>query len=361
LKKALANTALVLVSVVLTILAVEGGLRLAGYEPLKAAAAGRDLVLRRSNDPDIVYELIPGAAGLAFKTEVKVNSLGFRSPEPDRRDGVRRVLFLGDSITFGSELPAGSAWPELLAARLELRDARFDVQNLALSGYDGVQELAVFERHGLALAPELVIVGYCLNDAGIVSANLEYLERANAWARSPLNASRVGQLLQSSVDRLLGRRFEAAANDPVTFAARYAKQIAGISEDETRLRSLMRKVPAGLPSAWYGDADRLGRIRFVFERLSALRDRHGFRLQLVVFPFHETAADGSYPHRIAHAIVGLEAERVHIPVLDLSGPFLRAGLVGLRNHPDDPVHPSPRGHEIAAERVWEWWFSLGVI
>jgi len=361
LKPALANTALVLVSVLFSLFAIEFALRFAGYEPLKVMAAGKDLVLRRSEHPDIGYELIPGAEGLAFKTDVKVNSLGFRSPEPDQSDDARRVLFLGDSITFGSELPAGTTWPELLAIRLESRDPRFDVQNLALSGYDVVQELAVLEHRGLTLSPELVVIGLCLNDVGVVSANLEYLERADAWAKSSLAGSRVGQFLLTSTDRLLGRRFEAEANEPDVFAARYAGQISTIGEDEMRLRGLMREVPDGLPSAWYGDADRIGRLRFVFERLSALRDQYGFRLQLVVFPLHETAADGTYPHKVAHAIVSLEAERVRIPVLDLSGPFQREGLIELRNDPDDPVHPSPRGHEVAAENVWEWWLKLRFI
>ncbi len=205
-QKNLANAALVAASTLITLLCIEGGLRLAGYEPLKAMAAGKDLVLRRSEDPDIGYELIPGSKGRAFKTELAVNSVGFRSPEPSTDDEVRRVVFLGDSITFGSELPVGTTYPDLLRDRLKARDPRFDVQNLSLSGYDTCQEIAVLERHGLPLQPRIVVVGFCLNDAGVVSANLEYLERLNVYARNPwLLQSRLGQLLLTSVDRLQGR------------------------------------------------------------------------------------------------------------------------------------------------------------
>ncbi len=123
----------------------------------------------------------------------------------------------------------------------------------------------------------------------------------------------------------------------------------------------MREAPEVLPSGWYRDETRVGRLRFAFERLSALRDQHGFRLLLVVFPFHETDAEGVYTHRVAHAIVGLEAERTRLPVLDLSGPFQRRGLVALRNHPDDPVHPSPEGHQMAADVIWDWWMSNHVL
>jgi lysophospholipase L1-like esterase len=358
----LANTALVMASTLLTLLLIEGGLRLAGYEPLRAMAAGKDLVLRRSEDPAIGYELIPGTEGRAFKTDVVVNSLGFRSPEPATGEDVRRVVFLGDSITFGSELPAGTPFPDLLAARLEAIDARFDVQNLALSGYDALQEVAVLERRGLQLDPEVIVVGFCLNDAGVVSANLEYLGRMNAYAKNPrLLQSRLGQLLLVRLDRLQGRRFEEAANDPAAFRKTYADRIAPIGEDDARLRALMREAPAELPSGWYRDEDRVGRLRYAFERLSMLRDLHGFRVLLVVFPLHELDAAGTYPHRIAHAIVGIEAQRLNLPVIDLLGSFQREGLVGLRNHPGDPVHPSPRGHVIAAGLVEAWFRREGIL
>lgn len=337
---------------------IEGGLRIAGYEPLKAMAAGKDLVLRRSDNPDIGYELIPGAQGRAFKTDVHANSFGFRSPEPATGDDIRRVLFLGDSITFGSELPAGTVYPDLIAEKLEARDPRFDVQNLALSGYDTLQENAVLERHAASLAPELVVLGYCLNDAGIVSANLDYLERMKAYADQPwLMASRLGQLVLVSVDRLQGRRFEEAANDPENFNVRYAEQIESLSsteDQESPLPALMRDAPEALPSGWYRDPARVGRLRHAFEQLAQLRDQHGFRVVVVVFPFHEAAADGSYPHGVAHAIVAHELKRAGLPVIDLLNPFARRGLIELRNDPDDPVHPSPEGHRIAADVITEW-------
>lgn len=351
----LANLLLVLASLVVAGLLIEGALRLAGYEPLKAMAAGKDLVLRRSSDEAIAYELIPGSEGRAFKTDVKANSSGFRSPEPSQIEDVRRVVVLGDSIAFGSELPGETAFPNLLRRSLGRRDARFDVQNLSLSGYDTLQELAVLKRHGLPLAPELVIVGFCLNDAGVVSANLEYLERLRGYSERPwLLASRLGQLVLVSFDRLRGRRFEEAANDPAAFRKRYGPQIDSIGADEHELRALMADADQQLPSAWYRDGERVGRLRHAFAELAQLRDAHGFRMLIVVFPWLETDADDRYPHQVAHAIIAHEAMRQHLPVLDLLGVFQRHDLVGLRNDKDDPVHPGPAGHELAGEAIEGW-------
>jgi len=351
----LANLLLVLASLVVSGLLVEGALRWLGYEPLKAMAAGKDLVLRQSSDGDIAYELIPGSEGRAFKTDVQANSLGFRSPEPSQADDVRRIVVLGDSISFGSELPANTAFPDRLRRSLRRRDHRFDVQNLSLSGYDTLQEVAVFKRHGVPLDSQLVIVGFCLNDAGVVSANLEYLERMRTYSeQSWLLASRLGQLILVLLDRLQGRRFEAAANEPEAFRTRYGAQIDVIGSDEHELRALLEDAAEQLPSAWYRDEDRVGRLRNAFTELAQLRDTHGFRVLIVVFPWLETDPEGRYPHQVAHAIIAHEAMRLHLPVLDLLGVFQRRGLVDLRNDPDDPTHPSPEGHELASEAIEGW-------
>ena len=44
--------------------------------------SGGDYVLRASAYPDLKYELTPGATGGLSPTDVKINSQGFRGPEP---------------------------------------------------------------------------------------------------------------------------------------------------------------------------------------------------------------------------------------------------------------------------------------
>ena len=97
------------------------------------------------------------------------NSLGFR----DRREysltkdpGTFRILVLGDSVTFGHGALYETSYPYLLEQRLrEWRpDVKWEVWNLGVPGYNTAQELAYLEEVGGRYSPDLVIVGFFLND-----------------------------------------------------------------------------------------------------------------------------------------------------------------------------------------------------
>ena len=353
LRHSIMSIATVFVALVLALFALELALRAFDFEPLRDLARGKDLVLRPSVHPEIGYELTPGAEGEAFHTQVRVNASGFRGPELRTDSGLRRILVLGDSIAFGSEIPAGTAFPDLLRDRFA--GAGFEVVNLALSGYDTLQEVAVLELRGLALVPELVILGYCLNDAGVVSANAEYLQRVERYRESFwITRSRVVQLVATRMDRLRGRTWEREQNLPDVFHSRFAGRIDALGTNEHDLARWMSAATDVHPSAWYRDADRVGRIRHGFRRLAELSAREGFAVLVVIFPWLETAPHGAYPHTAVHRIVAYEAARQSFGVLDLTAAFSAAELASLRNDPDDPTHPNPEGHRIAAQEIVGW-------
>jgi len=94
---------------------------------------------------------------------VSTNSRGFRSPhefEAPRRDGVTRIVVLGDSFTFGEEVGDGDCWP----ARLEQQLGDVEVFNLAIHGYGTDQQLRVLEEEGLRTRPDVVVVGFFLEN-----------------------------------------------------------------------------------------------------------------------------------------------------------------------------------------------------
>ena len=98
---------------------------------------------------------------------VHTNSLGFRATREydlKKAPATFRILVLGDSVTFGHG--AVHDYPSLLEPLLKQwrPDVDWQVWNLGVPGYNTGQELAQLLELGPAYQPDLVIVGFFIND-----------------------------------------------------------------------------------------------------------------------------------------------------------------------------------------------------
>jgi lysophospholipase L1-like esterase len=104
---------------------------------------------------------------------VEYNSADFREREfPETKPpGVYRVMVLGDSFTFGNGLAVNERFTNLLEARLnkELsqKGLRYEVWNLGIEGVPTVSEKNVLRFYKDKLKPDLIVVGFCLNDTQV--------------------------------------------------------------------------------------------------------------------------------------------------------------------------------------------------
>ncbi len=151
--------------VLLTVVAMELLLRLyvntRAAESTRTAEAGALLPLP---DSARVYALRPGLG-----PPLSTNGNGFRGEAVDvaKPVGVRRIVMLGDSITFGNAVNWNQTFSYVLQQLLNERANRreFEVLNLGVSGYNTSQELATLRELGLAFSPDLIILNVCLNDS----------------------------------------------------------------------------------------------------------------------------------------------------------------------------------------------------
>lgn len=98
------------------------------------------------------------------------NRLGFRSREVrPKRKGVIRVMALGDSVTWGAGIAVEQRYTNIVEQRLnrDLGAGRVEVHNFAVSGGPMVQYAQILERYVGVVEPDLIIVGFCYNDADI--------------------------------------------------------------------------------------------------------------------------------------------------------------------------------------------------
>jgi len=350
-RKYLMRMALSTASFLLTLLAVEIGLRLCSYNPLGDWQSGGDYVLRASVYPDLKYELTPGATGGLSPTDIKINSQGFRGPEPSSSPSGQRVIVLGDSIAFGNFVRLEDTFSSQLQQRLSSGKQDVEILNFGVGGYDTLQEVSLLEIRGLKYHPNLVVVAYCLNDISIASTNLEQIEWRSQ--KSFLYRSRLAQFVVSNIEKIRLKRWLSHMNQPDVFHREYEHQIDTISDDEVELLDLMRNAPKYPSTTYYGARDRVRRLRYSFRRLASLSRENGFTVVIMIVPLLIGDA-GTYSHRTAHHIVEMEARRAGFDTIDLTDAFMRAGMGNLKSEFGDIIHPNRRGHAIMADLLSEY-------
>jgi len=364
-KNILTNTAIVAASLIVLCLVLEILLRLAAYNPFgefftKDGPAG---FIQASKNPQRIFEAIPGAHGKAWGTQIHINHAGFRGREYalSKPATTYRVLVIGDSIAFGNNLPEGKNYPALLEALLSNSSRTVEVLNLALGGYDTLQEVATLEDLGLPFAPDLVILGYCLNDIGIASGNLNYIKRLKNYGH-PIYHSRLAQFVRVQLDRAELIHYSNTANSDESFDATYKQMQADISGDlilqqkmqrlsELLARNAGEKNSKTIFSRDYTQTNRIQRLRFGLEHLKALQQQQGFAVQVLVTPYLLEDANSQPVYQAVYAIVEHEMARLDFPVLNFYQPFAAVGLDNLVLKKNDGIHPNERGHDIIAREL----------
>lgn len=281
------------------------------------------LVHRRSNVPGLSYELTPRFVGDARGMHIETNSLGMRCHEPAATKDERlvRIAVLGDSVTFGFSVRGEETYCSVLERELAATEAgageRFEVLNFGVGGYSTRDEAVVLEHKALPLDPDLVIVGYFLNDPDFEASQPlhRYFRGTSWWEHSHL------------VRLMAKRRFDAE------------KQIYGAGD---------------LYSYFHAEGEpRWSSVLAAFDRMKELCDARGVRVLLVVFPCYlGFASFDGYLHGFLHDKVVAAGQERGFATLDLLDAF-RASGAKPEEVRADPEHPNARGHEIAARAILE--------
>ena len=243
-----------------------------------------------------------------------------RWPETDTSGP--RLVVVGDSYTFGHGVPVDQAYPALLAQNLAARDVT--VVSYSQSGWNTRRELRSLEDDFDLLAPDLLILGYCLNDA-------EPRPTSHMLAARPdLVPWRPQGFLQTRLARhsRLYLRLRQAA-------------------DSLRLRPALHAYYRGL----YDDPENLAAWRHALDKLGRLASRRSVPPVLVVFPIFDSDLDSEYAYRDLHGEVAAIARELGFHVLDLLPAYADRRGRDLALVPYSDPHPSPLAHAIAARAI----------
>ncbi len=165
----LGRVSLAVASVMVGLGLVELGLR--AWVPSLAAGSAARFEL----DPDVIYRLRADNAvtwsSPEFTEISHTNALGLRGADVvEKGPGELRILAIGDSFTYGHGVQDDETYPALVGTLLRARGHDVQVLNAGVPGYSTDQAYTWALRDGLALAPDLVLVGVHCSD---VSDNYE--------------------------------------------------------------------------------------------------------------------------------------------------------------------------------------------
>jgi lysophospholipase L1-like esterase len=249
----------------------------------------------------------------------RIGAHGFRDLDfpAGKRPAELRILALGDSFTFGFGVQLEDSWPQQLEALLRRERANpVEVVNAGfacLSFTCGMFHPWV-EQEGVRLAPDLAIVGFCLNDMGSVPLL--------SYPRVP-------------AEPVLGG---------------FSKLLDGIVR-EVRQRQVLA-MPRDMSTAVLAAPDGWNLAQGGLRLLKAILDKRNVPLLVVVFPMLSELGD-RYPYAKLHAMVREFCGSAQIRCLDLLPAFAHEDEQSLWAHETDQ-HPNDQGMRIIAAAIHEY-------
>jgi hypothetical protein len=249
------------------------------------------------------------------------NTRGYRDLERPlvKPAGARRLLSLGDSFAWGAGVEFEDAYPQRLARALTRRRREpWEVVNLALPAMRTVDHAVQLADEGFAYQPDVVLLGYVLNDSEDDAA--AETRRAADWLEG--RGPGPSRLERSALLRLVRDRIWATRED--------RRRISGY-------RSMYEEDAAG----WIAG-------RAALERMGRLCREHGVPWIVAIFPLFGNPLDESYPFAEIHQKVSYAASAAGARVVDLFPVYrgLRSDLLVVDGVDDE--HPNEVAHRIAA-------------
>jgi len=351
----LANLGLAAASVLLVLLLVEVGLRIAGFAPERHLATRRivdagwtrlldcypsnprgyfAINLHDPQSRERFFGIAPRrfdaiARGHPWAVDFRYNDLRFRDlPPAPKQPGVYRIVVFGDSFTEGQGVKAEDTLSRVLGDLLDERaPGRFEVRNCGRRGLDFPKLLEGFEG-ALHYEPDLLVYALVLNDA-VRSPEFQARQRyINDWI---LDRERLPD--ETPAPPAFGR--------PRTWDL-VADRVSAWRVGQETTRWYLDMWGEGNPEGW-------ARTQEIIREMDRRVNRQGGRFLVTAWPLF-VGLEEPYPFARVHETVGRFCLGAGIPWFDLLPVFLGQRSSDLWVHPVDR-HPNEVAHRMAAEAL----------
>jgi lysophospholipase L1-like esterase len=328
---ALGTLLLLSVSLALSAVAAEVGLRLLGHHGAPVMAIRNAYAV---DDPVLDWRYLPNSEVRIGRIVYRYNSAGFRDVDHavERPPRTNRILVLGDSVSEGY----GVDWPDVFASVVQSSlGAGCEVINIAAGGLNTPQEVHLFEQAGLRYRPDVVVLNFVLNDGDFYTR----LEAARRYIAA--QERRIG-LLDVPVHPKVKEWLKSSAL--IYFVKERVEDLKG--------RVLGREEFDHYARTWSREESRR-RVTAGFDRLAWLQREHGFQVIVLVWPL--LADYTRYPFTAVHEWVTTAATEAGFAVTDLLPVLSAIPHRRLQVTAEDSVHPNGLGHRLAARAFLAWY------
>jgi lysophospholipase L1-like esterase len=282
-------------------------------------------------DPDLGWKLRAGYR----QGKIHINSHGQRQTGEWPREhtpGKLRILFLGDSYTFGYNVGNDECYPGVVQKRF-LPEA--EIINYGVPGYGTDQQILLYEKYGAEFSPDIVVLGFFTPD--LFRNDMTFFNYFK-----PVFTLEDGKLvppegtIPSPTDTL---RLYASGEKRIRGSGSYVlnhllRQVEDIRRD--RVNENTREWPV---------------TERILERFNEQVRQNGATPFLLIMPNREILSkEESASTGTGRLLIGL-AKRLNMPYLDLI-PALRE-KAKVTEEPLYAGHWTVKGHEAAAEALYQ--------
>ena len=204
-----ANLYVLLASTLIVLLVVEWGLRAFNPFGVEFFHILPYHMQGMVDDPELSYKHPASVTYMLGAQQVTINAHSLRDADIPyvKPDNEKRILVLGDSVTFGWGVSQGEAFSDQMEPLLRAQTGvQWQVINAGVNGYNTEQEAAYLRKDGMRYSPDYVLLIYVSNDVDpVINPNEATWRRYPAWPPSLPEA--INRLLQLSYLKQLTHLF----------------------------------------------------------------------------------------------------------------------------------------------------------
>lgn len=298
--------------------------------------------------------------------KVNINSEGLRERELsfEKEKSVYRLLFLGDSVTYGLGVEEDATFVKIIKKLLNkerLRNVersystikKFETINAGISASFTTQEINLLNNIGLKYSPNMVILCFYLNDFAPTQYDTllydELKPKNNVRKTSPLRAllrkSEFYGLLCEQYYKLVDK-INPLRNNPVNYVA-IADRDTSWKHSKEAFYKLISYARGDWGMAW--EKENYDKFRDELRKLKRFSEEKDFKLAIVCFPVaYQVNTD--FIEDTPQKNLSYIAQEEKVPFLDLL-PFMRAEKGDFYF---DWCHLTAEGHKFVAEKIYNF-------